>query len=277
MKNSDPISKYFHSKDTTGAQQPAGDTWATGNTESRGNGDLMALMGHELRSPLSVIRLYVQMAKAAARCKLDTDTMGLLEKVDNQVTIMTSTIENVMDMSQIVSGKIVLRKECFDLSIMIHELFKEHFSGDNKHEWSLETEDSLYVYADRAKIGQVIYNLLSNAVKYSPTDSLIRILCQRNEQAIIVSVIDQGIGIATDDQKLLFNKFFRADCEKVNSQKGFGIGLFLVKEIICQHDGMVWVQSKKECGAAFSFSLAQSSGIENPANIFKSNSKHLSI
>ncbi|MCR8557290.1 HAMP domain-containing histidine kinase [Mucilaginibacter sp. BJC16-A38] len=217
--------------------------------------DLMAVLTHELKSPLSVIKLYVQMMKKLAKRSKDQSTVCLLEKIDIQVMEMASLMDNVLDMSLIFNGKITLRKTCFSIGDLLLEVACDHFQHLETHRLIITVLDEECVYADRGKIKQVVYNLIANAVKYSPDQSEIMIRCQRLTGILTISVSDQGIGISAENQQKLFNRFFRADCQEVTDQKGYGIGLYLVKEIVSHHGGQTWVKSEEGRGASFHFSL----------------------
>ena len=219
--------------------------------------DLMTLLTHELKSPLSVIKLYVQMVKKLAGKTEDRNTICLLDKVDIQVMEMASVIENALDMSLIFSGKIILRKSSFNIGTLLLEVVNDYFQHLETHRLIITVLEEECVYADRGKIKQVVYNLISNAVKYSPDQSTIFVRSQSQNGMLTISVSDQGIGINAENQRKLFNRFFRADCEKVTNQKGYGIGLYLVREIVLHHGGRTWVKSEEGSGAAFHFSLPQ--------------------
>jgi len=111
------------------------------------------------------------------------------------------------------------------------------------------------IIADRDKIGQVLINLLSNAIKYSPKGGNITIGCIKNDDDVKIYVRDEGVGIKPADQKRLFNKFYRVKDEKIKTISGFGIGLYLVAEILRCHDTQIKVESTEGAGATFYFMM----------------------
>jgi len=109
-----------------------------------------------------------------------------------------------------------------------------------------------HVIADPARIEQVLLNLLSNAVKYSPEGSEILLQVSNDDRNAIVSVTDHGIGISKNMHKIIFDRYYQV---KAKSKIGFGLGLYISKEIIKRHKGKIWVESKKGKGSTFFFSL----------------------
>jgi signal transduction histidine kinase len=113
---------------------------------------------------------------------------------------------------------------------------------------------SQVVSADRQRIEQVIINLLSNAVKYSPDSNEVIVSTQKNDLELIIKVKDYGIGIAKEEQPRVFDRFYRTKKMSVLIS-GFGLGLYICKDIIKRHHGKIWVESEGEGGTSFYFSL----------------------
>ena len=111
------------------------------------------------------------------------------------------------------------------------------------------------VYADEARIIQVLNNLISNAIKYSPAGSEVRVASEVTHDAVVIHVRDHGPGISREDQARLFQRFFRTESAVKKSIPGTGLGLYLCRSIIEAHSGQIWVESDGEHGSTFSFSL----------------------
>jgi two-component system, OmpR family, sensor histidine kinase VicK len=107
--------------------------------------------------------------------------------------------------------------------------------------------------ADREKIGQVLNNLLSNAIKYSPKGGTVTVGCELLGERVKIFVRDEGVGISSEDQKRLFERFYRAKDEQIKTVSGFGIGLYLVAEILRYHDSLITVESTVGRGSEFYF------------------------
>ena len=217
--------------------------------------DLMVMLSHELKTPLSTIKLYVQMVRNMAKKADDQQAAILLCKADNQVTEMDSIIESVLDMSLIASGKRSLQTRNFDINLLIEDVICNLAYTVRTHNIIVNNKGVQIICADRCKIKQAIHNLLSNAIKYSPNQTDIAICSESKGDHLQVSVRNKGAGISPEHQKKLFNRFYRAECDEVKNSEGYGIGLYIVNEIIRQHRGNIWVESVEGSGAAFHFSL----------------------
>ncbi|GAA4323800.1 hypothetical protein GCM10023149_24990 [Mucilaginibacter gynuensis] len=180
---------------------------------------------------------------------------SLLEKIDHQVIEMTAVLDNMLDMSLVFSGKIVLRKTCFKINDLLTEILDDYSQYFRSHHFTMVSNYECSVYADRGKIKQVIVNLISNAVKYSSQQSEVNVSCKYANEVITLAVVDQGIGISQENQQKLFGRYFRGDCDQVRLKKGYGIGLYIAKEIVCHHGGQIWVKSKEGSGSTFFISL----------------------
>ena len=125
----------------------------------------------------------------------------------------------------------------------------------SSHHFIFEPMETTWVDADRDKIGQVINNLLSNAIKYSPLESTIHVSCITERGCVRVSVGDEGMGVQPQDVKKLFDRFYRVQGEPTKAIAGFGIGLYLCKEIVDRHKGSIGVESEPGKGSTFWFTL----------------------
>lgn len=214
--------------------------------------DYIALLNHELRSPLSTIKLYVQMVIKQAKSAQDLQTAEIMEKAEQQVGSMSRMIENFLTTSTLSNSKLQLFPQRFELLKLVNEITREVQHLHTGRRFEISFSGDAIIYADREKIAQVLINYLSNAVKYSPAEAAVSIHCKVRRRSVEVCVKDNGRGIAMEDQKKIFTRFFRTHPQGV---KGFGLGLFLVKEIITSHGGKVWLESEPGIGSAFYFSL----------------------
>lgn len=213
------------------------------------------IVSHELKTPLTSLKVYIQLLQQRAEEGGDNYLAGTLAKADAKLDKMTSIINGFLNISQLESGKIQLHITEFDLKDLIGEMADEsniQLKSKNIH---LKPSEHTLLSADRDKIGQVITNLLSNASKYSPADTPIEIGCFLQEDKIVVSVQDQGIGIKAEDQSQIFDRYFRVDSNENNIISGFGIGLYLCHEILERHQGKLYVESTIDQGSTFYFSL----------------------
>jgi two-component system, OmpR family, sensor histidine kinase VicK len=222
--------------------------------EQRKN-DFIGMVSHELKTPLTSMRGYLQMLQLKAKRAEDSFTASALEKSIKQVSKMTSLINGFLNVSRLESGKIVIDKKPFNLAELLKEMVEESLSIQSTHTISLQPCDSIIVDADRDKIASVISNLLSNAVKYSPQGNHIKVNCNTINGFVQVSVKDDGMGIKPQDIDKLFERFYRVDNKHTQTISGFGIGLYLCAEIVYRHEGKIWVESELGKGSIFYFNL----------------------
>ncbi|RYY34479.1 MAG: PAS domain S-box protein [Sphingobacteriaceae bacterium] len=217
--------------------------------------DFIAMVSHELKTPLTSIKSYIQISLMKVNKSGDEFLANALNKADKQIVKMTKMIRGFLDLSKLESGKISIQPERFDINILVKEVVNDVQFINQSHLLEVEACDDAIVMADRYKIGQVVENLLSNAIKYSPRETAIEIKCYIKDDNVIVSVADKGIGVKQKDQERLFDRFYRVDNDIIKNVSGFGIGLYIAGEIIQLHNGKIWVESEEFEGAVFSFSL----------------------
>lgn len=217
--------------------------------------DFIAMASHELKTPLTSLKAYIQMLLGKARNSDDQFFSNSLEKANNQVDKMTKLIYGFLDLSKIESGKLHLDLQQFDINDAVNEAITDVRPVAQGHKIIFEPTGKTTVNADREKISQVIINLINNAVKYSPKGTEIIVSVKEDHDCVEVNVLDQGIGINEIDRDKIFQRFYRVQDEKMKSFSGFGIGLYLSSEIINLHQGKIGVESRYEQGSRFYFSL----------------------
>jgi len=216
--------------------------------------DFIGMASHELKTPLTSLNAYLQMLQARARKADDAFTLGALDKSVNQIKKMTTMINGFLNVSRLESGKIHIDKSSFDMAGLMMELEEESITTIASHKVVFAPVEKTCVVADRDKIGQVVNNFISNAVKYSPVGSTINVACVMADGYAQVSVQDEGQGIKPEDQRKLFDRYYRVESNAAHIA-GFGIGLYLCAEIIQRHQGRIWVESEVSKGSTFRFSL----------------------
>lgn len=215
----------------------------------------IGMISHELKTPLTALKAYVQMLNNWAKKQKDHFTVGALSKVEKQVKKMTSMINSFLNLSGVESGQIHLNKQDFSMDGLISEVIDETRFINPQNSIVLIPCEPVNVIADRDKIEQVLINLLNNAVKYSAKGSAAEIHCERQENWVKVSIKDNGMGIREEDIAKLFQPHYRVESREMEKISGFGIGLYLCSEIIKLHDGEMSVQSTIGKGSTFSFTL----------------------
>jgi hypothetical protein len=215
----------------------------------------IGIVSHELKTPLTALNAYIQMLNNWAKKQKDHFTISALSKVERQVKKMLKMINGLQNLSGAESGKIHLNKEQFLMDDLIRDVIEETRFITSSDKLVLVPCETVKVHADKDKIEQVLINLLSNAAKYSRNKSLIEISCLQSKHHIQVGIKDFGMGINPDNLDLLFNPHYRVESKETEGISGFGIGLYLCKEIINRHDGNIWVESELGKGSTFKFTL----------------------
>jgi signal transduction histidine kinase len=178
-----------------------------------------------------------------------------LDIVDRQIVTLTKLISELLDLSKIKSGNLVLNQENFDINELIKDKIDEIKHINAAKSISFSKKGNPIVFADRDRIGQVLINFLTNAVKYSPDTLKIKVKAVVKNNNVIVYVEDSGIGINKADQEKIFQRFYRVEGKNEKTFPGFGIGLFIASEIIKRHNGKIGVESEPGKGSVFYFSL----------------------
>ncbi|KQT35728.1 hypothetical protein ASG22_01525 [Chryseobacterium sp. Leaf405] len=218
--------------------------------------DFMGMVSHELKTPLTSLKAYLQVLQRMAVNMESVLQQNTLEKSLKQVDNMTGMINGFLNVSRLDSGQIYIDKTAFDFQLLFSEIEDEVISTIHTHHFLFKSAGPLSILADREKISQVLNNLIGNAVKYSPTETLIIVEYMiTTDNNLQINVQDQGIGISADDQQRIFDRYYRVKGINNASIAGFGIGLYLCKEFIELHNGIIEVQSYPNEGTTFSFVL----------------------
>lgn len=225
--------------------------------EEQRKDDFMSMVSHELKTPITSLQVYLQLMQRTAIMKEDIAQQNMLDKSLRQVQTMNSMINGFLNVSRLDSGRMHIEKTEFDLNLLIKDVEEETVSTIHTHHISFKpVPANISLFADREKILQVLHNLIGNAVKYSRMGGSIQIACyELQDHRIRITVSDEGIGITPEDQEKIFERYYRVKHATVGSIAGFGIGLYLCKEIITLHGGEIAVTSIPDKGTTFSIEL----------------------
>jgi two-component system sensor histidine kinase VicK len=238
----------------TGISKIARDITERKQEEQRKN-DFVAIVSHELKTPLTSITGYIQLLLSKARKEESEQNINILTRTEIQAKKMASMIQDFLNLAKMEEGKIQLNPQKFDLLPLVEEIMGDSQFISSRHEIEIKVSNGISLDADRDKIGQVLINLLSNAIKYSPQGGKITIQGEVQHKNVKVSVSDEGLGISLSDQKRLFDRFYRVNDDRVKSVSGFGIGLYFVSEILRYHKSNINVTSQEGIGSTFYFNL----------------------
>lgn len=216
--------------------------------------EFIANISHELRTPLTSLTGWAYTLKEGG---LDKETTELAHDIlISESERLSSLLEELLDFSRLISGKISLNKDYFDLKICVEDITKQVFPKleKNKETIELNVAPASYIYyGDENRIKQVMINLLDNAVKFNKERGLITVNLYQDKDNFFIDVIDQGVGIYDDEIKYIFEKFYTGKKSKSHT----GIGLAIVKEIVELHKGSIEINSKPGEGSKFTVRLAK--------------------
>jgi len=200
---------------------------------------------HELKTPLTTIKGYLQLAESA-----EIPAQDIIPKISKQLTRLESIIADLLDISKIQAGKLDLYFSKTSLKDILKESIELIDFSDHTIQVDNPAED-ITIVVDHQKITQVLINLLTNAVKYSMPGTTISVTAMLLGDQIQISVSDQGIGIPPEHRQKIFDQFYRISSADKIKAKGMGLGLYISKEIMEAHSGKIRVESEEGKGSTF--------------------------
>lgn len=225
--------------------------------------EFIGIASHELKTPLTSIKGFVELL---LELEDEEQKKEFLQKAMANSKRLDKLINDLLDVSKIQSGQqLELNEKEFEIGVLLDEATAA-FQMAQGHE--IIREDNLNgqtVIADRQRIEQVLTNLLSNAIKYSPPGSKVVINGRKTTTDLIIKVRDFGKGIPEEEQSNIFERFYRTKDNSIHVS-GFGLGLYICRDIIERHQGKIWVESQEK-GTAFYFSIPLRGIMSNQQNV----------
>jgi len=207
----------------------------------------ITFVSHEMRSPLVVIRQYIESLKAIAGDRFDKDVSYIIERCSIRIQRLEELIEHWLDLSKIENGTFVKKKEPLKLSDVILRSFEEMMPTCKERGIILEAnapENLFQIIGDEESLVRVFINIIGNAAKYTPDGGKISVSARNDEYYVIVDISDTGVGIPQDKLPFIFEPFFRAG-GKEERHRGSGLGLTYCKKIMDSHGGEIGATSKE--------------------------------
>jgi two-component system, OmpR family, sensor histidine kinase VicK len=219
--------------------------------------EFISMASHELKTPLTSIKAFNQMMlKKIEKNEVNAGKFkDYLDRMGGQVNKLTKLIADLLDVTKIQQGALQLDREASSLNELVHEVVTTFRQTYDTHSIELIMEDELIVDMDSHRIEQVITNLLTNAVKYSPDGTTIVVTVKKDDDNAVLSVKDQGIGIPEEHQEHVTKRFYRVEKDDETKYPGLGIGLYISQQVVEQHQGRLWLESKKNEGSTFYVSI----------------------
>ena len=223
---------------------------------SRLKDEFLSIASHELRTPVTSIKGYTQLAKMLIKEGDLTTSEEYLDIAMDQIDRMSRLILELLDVSRIETGRLEIRREPIAWAHFVRDVVHRHHTAVSDRRFHVSVPDvTKIVTGDRDRLEQVLGNLLENAVKYSPDGSDITVTVEDRGDSFVTAVCDRGIGIPADELGQVFERFHRGRQVSSTNYGGLGLGLYITKQIIERHGGQIWVDSKEGQGTTFYFSI----------------------
>lgn len=226
--------------------------------------DFINNMTHEFKTPISSINIAANVLSQDQRILEDTRLSKYAQVIQEQNHRLNNQVEKVLNVARMENESFKLKLEYLDLIPLIKGVVDaEQIKLDTGQIYFSSDINTQQVLADKLHLTNVMHNLIDNATKYCTTTPQIHITSHQKGSKTVISIQDNGIGIDKENQKLIFNKFYRVSTGNVHDVKGFGLGLFYVYHVCKSHGWLIDVQSKLTKGTTFSISIPRKSNIQS--------------
>jgi len=219
--------------------------------------EFLAIMAHDLKSPLSTIKSYAEILEEPEFGEICEEKTTYTKNIHYLCNMQLALIDNIVHSAKINAGKMKYCYENFSLKDLLSNLFSvfEAESRNSKIMLEMDCSNDIFVFADHIRMEQVFQNLISNAFRYTREEGRISISAYPEKGRIKITVSDTGIGIPAKEQEQLFQKYGQTEGKQFSS----GLGLFIVKNILLAHNSEIKLESEEGKGTTFLFSLEQTS------------------
>lgn len=214
--------------------------------------EFISIASHELKTPLTSVKGYIQLLQRSLNKDDKTMAQSHLAKASIQLEKLNELIVDLLDISKIESGKMKFNMKYFCADNMVNnaiEMLQQSNPGFNINKLGKTDEN---IYGDEMRLEQVVINFITNAIKYAPGTNQVNVTVNVKDGKLYLAVKDFGIGISSEQQAKIFDKFYRVE-EHSNRFNGLGIGLYICSEIINRHGGTIGVNSVPDEGSEFYF------------------------
>lgn len=221
--------------------------------------ELMSVLSHDLKNPVSSIMLSLKVIEKIST--LDDKVKSTLKRIERGAINMNNLINDILHVTKLEAGKLEIEKRSVSSSKILEEILDllRPIAHENNLTIRLATDsEDLNVNVEETRIIQVLSNLIGNAIKFSPSQGVIGLKAKRyGPEMALFSVVDQGPGIAIENRKNVFDRFWQA---KESNRLGTGLGLAISKGIVEAHGGEIWIESNPTGGSIFNFTLGLAPG-----------------
>lgn len=231
--------------------------------------EFISMAAHQLKSPITVLNWSTEMLTKYAKNNTMNDARAEITAIRRTVVNMTDLVNSLLNVSRLESGRISIEPKPTRLGTLASEVIADLdiTAVKKKQKLTLSRATRLpQIKTDQRLIKEVLKNLLTNAIKYTPTGGKVRVRVETVGKEVITSVTDSGVGIPDQEQKKIFQKFFRAS-NTTSMAEGTGLGLYLAQKIVEACGGRIWFTSQQGQGTTFSFALPLSGSKQKPGEV----------
>ena len=224
---------------------------------SKHKSDFLANMSHELRTPLNAILGYTELILDKIYGDVPENIQEVLERVEKNGRHLLGLINDVLDLSKIEAGQLVLSLDDYSMKEVVHTIFTsvESLAAEKNLELQVSVAPEVAQgKGDHQRISQVFLNLVGNAIKFTEAGE-VRVEATASDDTFVISVSDTGPGLSEADQQMIFEEFHQVDGSSTRKKGGTGLGLSIAKRIVEMHGGRIWVESTEGKGSTFWFTL----------------------
>ena len=225
---------------------------------NKAKSEFISVASHQLRTPLSSISWQIELLLKKFNAGLTDKQREGIEGVGRLSLRMTRLVNDLLNVARIDQKRLYLKNEPIDIVVIIKEIIQEILPLANAKNVNIilgKNENIPLVMADKERIRLVVENILSNAVKYTLTNGKVELNFSQEDNLLLCSIKDNGVGIPINQQQHVFERFFRSDNVLKYQTEGTGLGLYIAKNIIEQLGGEIWFESEENKGTTFIFSI----------------------
>jgi PAS domain S-box-containing protein len=227
----------------------------------RMKGEFLSHVSHELRSPLAVVYQFTTILLDGLGGPLTSTQREYLDVSLRNVSQLKYMIDDLLDASRAETSKLIVKRSAISVLDVVEQSVLSQSAVGRAKNISIKTElatELPLVYADAARISQVMTNLLDNAIKFSPANTTVTVrakLADNDQNMVCISVADCGCGIPTEHAERIFDRLYQLQTPLQAGRRGLGLGLYICKELVTLHGGWIWLDTSRKSGSTFYFTL----------------------
>lgn len=215
--------------------------------------DFVAVVAHDLRGPVGIIQSMLHLLLTDWPGMPDADKRDLIDRMAIRTESLSGLVDDLFDLAKIDAGQLNVDAVSIDVAAIVSQVAADTGIGSSERKLVVHGDRASVAIGDERRTWQVLMNLVGNALKFSPAETPVELTVELVDDEVVVSVVDHGPGIPTDQEHLLFTRFGRLT--QAASTPGSGMGLFISKSLVEAQGGRLWVESGPDGGSTFRFTL----------------------